>query len=57
MAMNYQIIVSSMEETFVAYTAKDMDEATGFAEFCRAEMPGAKVRIERIEPIEWEEER
>ena len=56
MRKNYSIVVNDKitGETFVAYTAEDMDEATGFADFCRAEMPGARVRIEHIE---WEEER
>ena len=54
MAMHYKIIVSSQDETFVAYTAEDMDEAAGYEQFCRAEMPGARVRVERIE---WEEDR
>jgi len=54
MTANYNVIVSGHEETFVAYTAEDMDEAEGYAEFCRASMPGARVRVELIE---WEEER
>jgi hypothetical protein len=56
MPANYSIIVTDKVtgETFSAYTAEDMDEAEGYAEFCRAEMPGARVRVELIE---WEEER
>jgi hypothetical protein len=48
---NYHIIVNDKMsgETFVAYTAEDLDEAEGHAEFCRAEMPGARVTVERIE--------
>ena len=62
MTANYSIIVTDKVtgETFSAYTAEDMDEAEGYAEFCRASMPGARVRIDRrvrIDQIEWEEER
>ena len=51
---HYKILVSTKDECWVAYTAEDLDEAAGYEQFCRAEMPGAKVRVERIE---WEEER
>ena len=49
MPANYNIIVSSQDESFVAYTASDEDEAQGYADFCRASLVGAKVRVERIE--------
>lgn len=54
---NYHIIVTDKVtgQTFTPYTAEDLDEAEGYAAFCRAEMRGTRVTIERIEWMEDED--
>lgn len=53
MPVKYHVMVSSREEErFSAYDSDDQADAESYADFCRASMLGAKVKVEKIE---WEE--